>query len=400
MKKIHNKNKSKPKLVITSGYRWSYFQWFLLGFEMLQHENKIDIEYHLPLGSRLLMHTNSNFKAQVLNKFINHTESDSYLLKGYLLNKDGIKKYFCIDSADSPYLFDVASLKSNDVYFKMQCPKDITTSDYELTNEVHIPWTDHEHVDSSLKLTDRGERKKIPTLTPYLEKIKPLMIGPRKLADGCSYSALKKSYDNYTSDRRKIKQSKIMCYFGNAMGPGVEKNISKPDFDWEKDIMGYYQDEVSHPNEKRAKVAQYIAQLPGGDARIISEGKSDSNASKNQKLIIPLKDFCKHIAKFQYNMNVSGYRLSIPNRFIESFIVGTAIFTDQLNVKWYRPFDDEVRETVKMGYLPMNEVNWNKFKQDLYNLPSSNSNQVIKSFEEKWAPDVVAKYIIDTVTNS
>lgn len=99
MKKIHNKNKSKPKLVITSGYRWSYFQWFLLGFEMLQHENKIDIEYHLPLGSRLLMHTNSNFKAQVLNKFINHTESDSYLLKGYLLNKDGIKKYFCIDNS-------------------------------------------------------------------------------------------------------------------------------------------------------------------------------------------------------------------------------------------------------------------------------------------------------------
>lgn len=51
------------------------------------------------------------------------------------------------------------------------------------------------------------------------------------------------------------------------------------------------------------------------------------------------------------NLNISGYRMSVPNCFIESFMVGTAIMTDELFVKWYKPFDKEVFETIGMSYL-------------------------------------------------
>lgn len=54
----------------------------------------------------------------------------------------------------------------------------------------------------------------------------------------------------------------------------------------------------------------------------------------HKNLQIPLRDFCAHIAKFEYNVNVSGYRMSIPSRFIESMMVGTAIITDRLKVNW------------------------------------------------------------------
>ena len=133
----------------------------------------------------------------------------------------------------------------------------------------------------------------------------------------------------------------------------------------------------------------------GYDARVICDNYSDIKAAKREDLEIPLGKFCDHIAKFEYNVNVSGYRMSIPNRFMESFIVGTAILTDKLAIKWYAPFDEEVVETVEMGYLPNSEVDWERFKQDLENLPTVDKQQVLYRFEEKWAPRKVAKYIIE-----
>ena len=99
-------------------------------------------------------------------------------------------------------------------------------------------------------------------------------------------------------------------------------------------------------------------------------------------------------------MNVSGYVMSMPSRFIESFLVGTAVLTDKLSVKWYKPFDVEVVETVPMGYLPMERVDWQQFQQDLQHLPQVSAEQVVQAYETKWAPDVVARYIIDTVAKA
>ena len=49
-----------------------------------------------------------------------------------------------------------------------------------------------------------------------------------------------------------------------------------------------------------------------------------------------------------------------------------------------------------MGYLPMNRVDWKTLKTDLVNLPDTKPEEIIRSFEEKWAPEKVARYIIDS----
>ena len=138
-----------------------------------------------------------------------------------------------------------------------------------------------------------------------------------------------------------------MCYFGNSKGPKPKRvKKEKLDVDSESELMGYYKDIIQHPNEKRAKAKTIISKMEPielYDARIINDENSDTVGTfTNKQMVVPLEDFCNHVAKFQYNLNISGYRLSIPNRFVESFISGTAIVTDKLSVKWYKEFDKEV----------------------------------------------------------
>lgn len=136
---IVTEKNNKIVLVITSGHRWSYFEWFLLGLKILQHENVIDIKYKLPLGSSLLMRTTSGVVSKILNKEIIAKEKDSYNLEGYFIFPNGMKKSFCIDSADSPFLFNLDALKRVDVYFKMQCPKKIKATSFKLTDTINFP---------------------------------------------------------------------------------------------------------------------------------------------------------------------------------------------------------------------------------------------------------------------
>lgn len=391
----------KEQVVITGGYRWSYYEWFLLGLYKLQEFGKISLKFRTPFFSRLLTYQNMKFGYRVLNHFQRKYENDTYNMTGYVIFKDGIKKRFTIDSSDAPYMFNEKLLKETDVYFKIQYPCEIDRETFHLAPNIEIPWIDSEHIDSTGKvLTSRGERKVIKNLAQYRQKIYPLMLGPRNLSIGLSKRELMKEYNNYISDRKVDKVQKMMCYFGNALGPKPE-NVDKPDYLWEGDVLGYFKERISHPNEKRAVVADYIAELDNSDARVISRANADSGLGKNEDLIIPLSKFCAHVAKFQYNFNVSGYCKSIPNRFIESFMVGTAIMTDKLCVRWYLPFDPcEVVETVEMGYMPMHDVDWETFAFDLKSLPKTNPSSIIENFEKKWAPEVVAKYILDTIRKS
>lgn len=271
---------------------------------------------------------------------------------------------------------------------------------FRLTDGIVIPWLDVEHVDKSLKRTERGERRTCDAFSANRHKIRPLMIGPRRLARGCSYALLKRGFDSYRKDAAVKKIKRLMCYFGDSRGPQPAENAVAPDFDREADILGYFGGRITHPNEKRAKVAEYINQAGDGcDGRIVNRGFSDTGNRSEAELVIPLADFCRHIAQFQYNFNVSGYRMSIPNRFIESFMVGTAIVTDRLAVRWYKPFTvDEVFETVEMGYLPEAFVDWETFERDIAGLPETKPEKILAEFGEKWSPEAAASYMVDILT--
>ena len=255
-------NKSIPKVVITQGYLWDYFEWFILGFYMLQSKGVIDFEFQLnkrPLDMALTR-IKSPFVARIVNHIrCNNREDMTFTMDGYICYDD-TRYPFTIDCQDAPFLFDEEKLRDGYIYFKMQYPDDIEQDSFELAPGVQIPWCDHKHKDPSIKIiTDRAPRKEIRSLKPYLESIKPLMIGPRRLSRGFSQQLLEQGYSNYINSRKLKKQHKIMCYFGNSKGPVPENFYGHDyvylrnhiDYDWERDLMGAFADKISHPNEKR-----------------------------------------------------------------------------------------------------------------------------------------------------
>ena len=391
-----------PHIYITQLPKWSYPQWFLLGFYLLEREKQITLHFRLPIINQLSLYVDNYYIYGIGQRY--YSGKDTFNLQGYVEYK-GMHKSFCIDHQDSPFLFDSELLEKVDVYFKQQCPIEFRPEGFYLTDDVVIPWTSHIHVNESLPISQRGERIPCDNLFPNLHKVKPLMEGPRHLGFGNGYKALMNGYNNYIKRNCFIAEKLLMCYFGNSYGPipssdlGEERSI---DYNWESDIMAEWHGIINHPNEKRQIVSKLLS-TKGDlyDARLIREGHSDGTAEKiNKDKIVPLKDFCDHISHFQYNLNISGYRKSIPGRFIESFMVGTAILTDKLSVKWYKPFGKEVVETVEMGYLPNSEVNWQQFENDLACLPEVRKTDVLAAFEEKWAPIKVAEYILEEILSS
>lgn len=184
---------STSRVVITSAYRWSYFEWFLLGLYQLADAGEIELEFALKglPWSSLLQKVNGDFMSRAAGHMMRTREADSYNMDGYVVAPDGSRHDFTVDSADAPFLFDEAKLAQAMTYFKMQCPIDLEVDGFELAPGVVIPWCDHMHADPAVTgLTTRASRKEIADLGKYLPQIHPLMIGPRRLARGISKKAL------------------------------------------------------------------------------------------------------------------------------------------------------------------------------------------------------------------
>jgi hypothetical protein len=363
------------KVVITKIPNWSYHQWFLLGLYMLDKEKKIKLKFKVNFQTRISLITNNKYILYMVKMWQWKVQDWRMPLEGYVL-VNGQKKYFCIDIYDAPHLFSSIMLSKASIYFKIQCPVSFDTEGFALTDTVRLPWTGLACKRGKYAFNFQSEYKPCDDLLfENLHKIKPLMIGPRRLAYGNRYKSLKTAYEKYLNSSRVESQKKLMAYFGSDKSPIA---ISK---------------EMAHPNPKRG-IAVSIIQKMGDEynARLIVK-----DGITHPELIIPLPEFCDHIAQFEYNLNISGHYLSIPNRFVESFMAGTAILTDKLHVKWYQPFDEEVRETVEMGYYPNEKVDWERFEKDLLDLPKVNREKILESFHRKWSPESAAKYILTTL---
>lgn len=399
-------NMQVSKVVITDiSNRSHYYQWFIYGFQKLAKSKEIVLEYRLPILQRIAMVNHTALLLRVINKLrrklYGHVEiKTKAYFQGYI-EKNGKRYTFCIDSADSPNMFNGELLKNVDCYFKIQCPKEFDKRGFKMGN-VYIPFFDVHLLHEEDMGKQKGVRRLCPEVHKYKGKIKPLLLAVRSMGVTCSFKELDTAYKNLLSARTVKQSHKAMCYFGNAKGPVPSDNVNEPDYDWESDLMGYYGEQMNHPNEKRAVIGQILESLGEDyDARIINDGYSDAgNRCRKESLIIPLKDFSHHVAKFQYNINVSGYRMSIPGRFMDSFVCGTAIATDNLHVKWYHPFGDEVVELGEMGYLPNQEVDYDSIKTKLINLKPVHKDSIIRQYEKYWAPEPCARYIIKTTLES
>lgn len=250
-----------PRVVVTFNRRWNYFQWFLLGFYMLREEDRVDLKIKTDWLSRLSYY----FSVDLINKAIRKTYfskvRDSYYFDGYI-EYQGKKKTFTIDCSDTPYMYDWKRLREVDSYFKIQCPKELNKPYFELTDEVKIPWLDSEDLEPKIrKRISKTSRPEITDFQNYIDKIHPLMLGPRELTIGNSYQKLRDAYNRNISACCYQKEKKAMCYFGNAEGPKPSKNLDNPDLGLEYDVLALYGNKLNHPNVKRKIVADTIKKL-------------------------------------------------------------------------------------------------------------------------------------------
>lgn len=378
---------------------FSYFQWFLVGLYQLEKEGKIRLKFKIPIWDRIVLFWfNNKYITGGLRRFVNKFRKiPRYNLLGEILNTDGKKYTFAIDSKDSPFIYTVKDLNDVDAYFKLQCPISIDKDGFEISTGIKIPWQDI-IFQKQEGINAKYARRVAPEVYKKRNKIFPGMIGPRRLGWTCKKNVLLKNYENYLKSKTVPKTKKLCAYFGNALFPQRSENITSYDLDWESDLMAFLGEEHTHPNEKRAVAVCVMQYLKNDlyDGRLIH----DENGHSHPDLVIPLENFCDFIASFEYNLNISGFRLSIPNRFIESFISGTAIFTDKLSVKWYLPFDEEVIESVKMGYEKPENVDWETWEEQIKNLPHVDASIIQKRFKDKWQPSVFATYVINSTMNS
>lgn len=391
-------SKNIPTVVITKiTPNWRPFQIFILGLYELERLGEIKLKFRCDWFFRIstilpdLPHLGG-----VMHQLALFCLEDTYMMEGYI-EHNGIRHAFCIDCADSPSGYDGELLKKVKTYFKMQCPIEIDIEKgFRLTDDVYTPYYDYQHKDKKLKVKQPGERLPLDIDKKDINKIRPCVVGFRRLADGNSYVALRNGWENYRKGALEQPRKKVMCYFGDAFFAGKPSTNNILDWDKESHILHHFP-QLNHPNEKRAQIAKIMQGLGNKyDARLINSG-TYQNQHKHPELVVPINRFCAHISDFQYNYNVSGHRMSIPNRFMESFIVGTAIITDKLAVKWYLPFEQEVVETVEMGYLQLKQVDWQKAEEDLVNLPDISKEKVLEQYEKKWAPTPVARYLVTTV---
>jgi hypothetical protein len=358
---------------------YSYFQWFILALYEQEKENNTSVKFNLPFYQYLYYFVFNDFLKRIVlfaDTKIRLLSFENLLEGSFEINNKIID--FCYDRSDTPFTFDDYKLDKLDVYFKAQCPIKIDKEGFALSEGAVIEY-------SEIVLKNSN-------------KIFSSMIGPRTLGLSISYKNLKRKYIQMLSSRKISKEKEIMCYFGDAQGPKPEK-FKTLNIDEESNLLEYFGDKVSHPNEKRFKIYKIIKQkFSSFDARVINKGIFSNNEEIDKP--IPYTNFDEHVSKFQYNVNVSGYRMSIPNRFIESFIVGTAIVTDKLAVKWYEKFDKEVHEISELGYLPDYLIDWQKIEDELISLPKINPVEVIESYEMKWSPQSFGKYILNVLTEN
>ena len=83
--------KNKICVVITGRYRWTYYEWFLLGFYKLRKLGEIKLKFKIPFFSKLLTYPNINLYYRVMNLARWKYEKDTYNMIEYVIFTDGIK---------------------------------------------------------------------------------------------------------------------------------------------------------------------------------------------------------------------------------------------------------------------------------------------------------------------
>ncbi len=349
-----------------------YFDWLVTGFGLLQQQGKLDLRLKLPAAKAALSHRYVRWGAKAIApEMVKRINGTMWWLEGEI-DYGGKRASFVFDVTDHGNSYAEHLLPHCHRYFKCQLPDSFPQPQ---------------------KICSNISRPMPAAAIEFAHKIKPAMLG-RPLSRALDVRKNIKLLSDWESKASAKKSTRILAYFGGDSDPESTSRL--------KDFQGQYQ----HPNVKRGRLVKCLRGFPADrvDARLVH--------SQDSSLLGPeLSDdesYAKKVASAAYNVNISGLSLSLPFRFIDSFLLGTAVLTDTLGIHWYEPFDaEEVIELGAMGYELEGEVDWQNIEsrlQQYINSDSSNDEArflfLRERYQRLWSPQALAQYVLNSCEQS
>ena len=362
----------------------AYFEWLYTGLQILEQEGRIELRHEGSAADRWLRR-----HPRFWGKFDQHfTQTslwlfpvDHFSLAGKVQCGGKVMR-FAYDVTDSPFTYALAHLEQSDLYFKTQCPIDFDPEGYPLSNTIRVPYH--------------------PEVLRSKHRIRPAM-STGAITSTFDLKRNLKVLDGHREIPVDAKSFRIFASFGGDKGP-PPLNASDPfsaphNYHNERSIVTAYGEGIQHPNEKRAEVVRILRKwnVPDVDARIWN-----SSDSQIQGPALAWDDYMKTVAASVFNVNISGFRRSLPFRFLDSFQVGCGIATDTIGTRWYQPFESdlEVVEFGDLGYEARDKVDWSGVEQrlralyDSVDLKQNRASEIRDLFAKKWHPRALAEYVV------
>ncbi len=353
-----------------------YYDWLATGLWMLQDDGQIEAEVRTTRTTLPFQTHRKSFAAfrKVLPGVAAALARGTSSLITGRVEAGGKSVSFVFDIGDSPYAFQTDLLLEKDLYFKAQCPASFDPRGFPIARDAWFPYH--------------------PDVITYQDRIRPAMLG-RPLSRTLNKRQNAQILQRWRDRAKGSKDLNLFAFFGSDK------------IDWvggpERIVLERFADRTAHPNPKRGLLVEGLRQrYPAGqgvDARILN---TDSAARRGPKL--GDDDYPAVVGRAWHNINISGFRRSLPFRFIDSFLVGASVPSDEIALRWYAPFDmtNEVIDLGPMGYELDRSVDWPRVWTVFDGLMSEPPNRrderrqhIVQRFETLWHPRAFARYVVD-----
>lgn len=364
----------------------AYYDWLFTGLEILCEQGKLQVRYEGHPWDKLL-----RFHPRVMDAVRRISPSlmdfvtpiDYVCLTGRVEKGDKVVT-FAMDVADAPFNYSMGLLETVDLYFKCQCPICFDPEGFLLNRHVRIPYH--------------------PDVFTFQHKIRAAMLG-RPLGRSTNLRRNLRVLRQWEAAAANAPKD-IRLFASFASDHGIAPRTARSplpaphNYESETALLSRWGNQVHHPNLKRERIVQMLRSM----------GKSDVNAriwrSTNPAVKGEMLSPAEYIQMLGCSMiivNVSGFRRSVPFRFMDAFLTGGAVATDTLAIRWYREFEKgtEIFEIGDLGYEREEDVDWNGVKQRLQELYEwagrfkDNARAVRNLYQKKWAPEVFASYVVE-----
>jgi hypothetical protein len=353
----------------------AYYDWLATGMSMLADEGRVDFRVRrsawMPLvESHKHVMTGLRKYAPRLAAFMDPSP-DQYLLGEVRCADKKVRFLFDID--DSPILYREDMFDRVDLYFKCQCPREITPAGFPLNSRVRMPFP-------ARVLAAAG-------------KIRPAMLG-RPLSRTLNFRrnlAVLKRWEDLAQVAKTVRFYALYTF---------DRGYPASDAPGEGTLVRDYGRQIHHPERKRGELVKWMKERFPKDVDL-TIWKSEDPALRGP--VTSDSVYPSLVARSMFNINICGYGRSIPFRFIDTFLVGSSVISDEIAMRWYEPFekDVEVFDCGRLGYELPEDADWSFARErmvalydDAPKVHAAVKERVLENYRRKWHPVRLAEYVI------